>query len=237
MPYRPHVTYINRYFVFIVCLFLSFSVLSNTEKPDWILEKVDKENDIEIHYRVLSSGNIEFRGVTKVQSSLNGLVALLSDVKSMKHWVYRVIDAELIDRPSDTEIFSHVYNSAPFPFQNRDSVVQSFIIQEPETLNVTITGNSRPDLVPESEDYVRVKLVDSYWRFEPLGKGQVRVIFQGLGEPGGNIPGSIYKSKVFFWIASEYLWDLPLQTLVGLRREIKKVLYQNKRFSYIQEAN
>jgi hypothetical protein len=44
---------------------------------DWELVKQDEGNDIVVYYRTLVSGNVEFRGITHLRTSLSSFIALL----------------------------------------------------------------------------------------------------------------------------------------------------------------
>ena len=206
-----------------------------TQLPAWKLEKEDKESDVSVYYRTFDSGNIEFKGVTHIKTSLNSLVALLSDAGAMSNWVHNVEHARMLARISDVEVFAYVINRTPFPFSYRDSIIHTKISQNSETLAVTLDGKSAPHYIPESPDYVRLSLVKSYWKFVPLGNGVVEVVFQGLGEPGGNISPDISHSTIFQWITSKLLWELPMLSMKNMKREIMKEKYQTQTFEFIKE--
>lgn len=202
---------------------------------EWVLEAVDKEADVAVYYRTLKSGNIEFRGVTKISASLNSLVSLLHDVESMPEWVYNVERASVLEKVSDVEGYSYVLNRAHFPFSKRDSVIHTMISQDPITLAVTIDGQSAADFIPASPDYVRLTLVKSFWQFNPIKNGTVEVVFQGMGEPGGNIVADISHSSVFQWISKRLLWELPMVSLKNMKQQIQKDKYRNKQYEFIKE--
>jgi len=211
------------------------SEIEQAQTPSWKLEIDDKESNVSVFYRTLDSANIEFKGVTYIKTSLNSLVALLSDAEAMPSWVHNVERARMLTRINDVEVFAYVVNKTPFPFSYRDSIIHTKIYQNPETLAVTVDGKSAPHYIPESPDYVRLSVVKSFWKFIPLENGIVKVVFQGLGEPGGNISPDISRSTVFQWITSKLLWELPMLSMKNMKREVLKEKYQTQKFSYIIE--
>ncbi|MDH3326959.1 MAG: START domain-containing protein [Gammaproteobacteria bacterium] len=221
------------YLILILSLLIAYS--ASADSSPWELEIEDKDVDIAIYYRKHNSGNIEFRGIAKVRASLNSLVSLLSDVDSMPDWVYNIEQAKVLKKVSDVEAYTYVVNTTHFPFSKRDSIVHTIISQDSSTLSVTINGQSVPDYIPESPDYVRLTLVKSFWQFKPLENGMVEVIFQGMGEPGGSIVADISHSKVFHWISKKLLWELPMISLKNMKQEIRKSKYHNKKYDFIRE--
>lgn len=201
----------------------------------WEPVKIDNNNDIKIYYKSHDSGNIEFRGITHIKCSLNSLVSLFSDSESMPNWVYRLQSVERLKEIKDTEVFVYTIHSMPWPFKLRDSVVHSILKQDPQSKVVTIHGKAAPDFVDKKKEYVRITVVESTWKFKPYNDNTVEVVFQGYGEPGGEIISSIYRSPVFHWLVELYLWQLPYQTLFKMKDYIKLPKYQNRTNLHIKE--
>ena len=228
---------INLISSFCIALMLFYAPTSIAiESEGWKLKIANPEDNIQIYYRTTEKGNVEFRGETIVDSSLSGLVALMRDVESMKNWVYNVEKSKILEIINEFEAYSYVVNSFPFPFNPRDSVVRTFMKQDETTLTVTIEGKSEPTFIEEQDGLVRVDNIKSFWRFTPLEKGRSKVIFQGYGEPGGNIPANIAQSRIFRWLIETQLWCLPFFTLKNIKDEIKDPKYQLAQYSFIQEV-
>ena len=157
------------------------------EPENWKLVKHDRKKGIEIYLRVLSDGNIEFKGITYIKTSLNSIVALFEDTDSLHKWLYKTKKVTILKRLNDKENYVYSIHNMPFLFSNRDSIVHTTVAQDPESYTVTIRGKATPDYLPEKKGFVRVRQVESFWRFEPQENGNVRIVFQGYGDPGGKI--------------------------------------------------
>ena len=200
----------------------------------WFLNKVDKKANINIYYRIRDSGNVEFRGEMTLETSLQSCVAILQDADSMHRWVYNVKQANVLKKLNEFEAYSYVVNSVPFPLTERDSVIHTILQQDKKTLAVTILGSSVPTYIPEEEKYVRIIEVNSYWKFIPLDKRSTQIIFQGYGEPGGNISADIAHNRIFAWLSKAELWKLPYYTLKKMKTEIRKKKYQEAHFDFLK---
>jgi hypothetical protein len=215
----------NAFFIFG---FLFTNALNAQTPSDNGWEFADGDEEVSVYYRVRPGGNVEFKGITTITTSLDSLMAVFSDLENMPNWVYRTKTMVKLNELSKNDKYLYSTHEMPFPFQQRDSVIYSSLRQDPVTQVITIQGQGKPHFIPEKKDFVRVQALESYWEFYPVENGQVRVTFQGYGEPGGNIPSSIYRSQVFRWLVEMYLWKLPYTTLSNLREELQKEKYSKK---------
>lgn len=206
------------------------------EAEEWTSIRDDQERDIRIFCRSHSSGNVEFKGVTHVESRLSGLVALFADAENIPKWVYRTSSVSVLKKIEKTEAVVHTIHSMPWPLRPRDAVVRSRLEQDPKSLIVTIRGRAVPDYIDVDEQYVRITQVESQWTFRPMPPGKtIEVTFQGYGEPGGEVLSSIHRSPVFRWLVKSFLWRLPYETMKNMKTIVRQPKYQNKAFTYIQE--
>jgi hypothetical protein len=206
----------------------------NTDEQ-WERVKLDENNDITIYYRKLSSGNIEFRGTTRVTSSMNAIVAVFLDLDQMPQWLHRTKEVTLVERIKVDELYVHMIHTMPFPFRRRDSVNHILFNQSPDTKTITIQVKNIPDYIDPMTDIVRVPLAVSKWELTPLDKGQVKITFSGYGEPGGSISSKTYHSSVFQWLVKQFLWKVPYETLLNLKEFVGRGKYQNRTFEFVAE--
>lgn len=206
----------------------------NTDKL-WERVKLDEDNDITIYYRKLSSGNIEFKGVTRASSSMSGIVAVFLDLDQMPQWLHRTKEVTLVERIKVDELYVHMIHTMPFPFRRRDSVNHILFTQSPDTKTITIHVVNVPDYIDPMIDIVRVPLAVSKWVLTPLDKGQVKITFSGYGEPGGSISSETYHSSVFQWLVKQFLWKVPYETLLKLKEYVGQGKYQNRTFEFVAE--
>jgi len=205
------------------------------EPENWKLVKHDRKKGIEIYLRVLSDGNIEFKGITYIKTSLNSIVALFEDTDSLHKWLYKTKKVTILKRLNDKENYVYSIHNMPFLFSNRDSIVHTTVAQDPESYTVTIRGKATPDYLPEKKGFVRVRQVESFWRFEPQENGNVRIVFQGYGDPGGKILTKLYRSAFVSRFFKSFLWKFPFRTIKEMKSIVKEKKYQAEKFSYITE--
>jgi hypothetical protein len=236
--------------VFAIVLLLASSLLhAKTKAGDWELVKEDEGHDIVVYYRNLKSGNVEFRGITHLRTSLSSFIALLKDFETLPEWAYRTDKVVTLKQNSNTESNTEAYvytiHPMPWPFMPRDSVLLSHIDQNPQTFAVIVKGRAVPDYIPLNDDYVRISSGESFWQLTPIEEGTLEVVFQGYGEPGGSFSGygepggsfseSVFTSTIFRSLVKLYLWKLPYKTLKRIQHHILNEKYQKKRFNFIKE--
>lgn len=197
---------------------------------DWELKVEDGSADIQIYVRTTEQGYPEFKGVTKIKSTLSAFIALFRDVDNMPNWAYRISEVRTLKRVSDAEVYAYTVNSLPFPLHDRDAVVRSTLGQDRNTLKVTIKGSTVPDYVPRDDRYVRMPVVESFWSFTPLGGGIVEVVFQGYGDPGGSL-----SSGLMAWFIQLSISEAPYYTLLNMQKMIARPEYQAAHYAFIKE--
>lgn len=200
------------------------------DREIWVLVKVSDDGTIRVQQRDNPDGYREFRAVTRVRSTLGGLILLFTDVGNMPHWVYRTREVRRLAVISDREIYAYSVIDLPWPFHDRDSVFHILISQNPHTYALTIRIESVSGYYPQQRNRVRMPVVKSTWSVTPVGDGDVEVMFQGYGDPGGNL-----SSPIFRWFYGLASWEAPLSTLAGLRAQIIQERFQGRRVSYITE--
>lgn len=197
---------------------------------DWRRELVDAANAIVVETRLRDDGYSEFRGTTRVSSTLTGLVALMRDVEHMPQWVYRTSAARILEVVSERELIIYSVARTIWPFNDRDLVTRTRLQQDSQSLQVAIDGESVPDLVPHDPDLVRVPYLRSQWVFKPVADGEVEVSFSGYGDGGG-----LLSTGLLNWFSRRVLAEAPHQTLLGLRAAIGRAEYQRASLPYVLE--
>lgn len=171
----------------------------------------------------------EFKAVTTVKTTLNGLVALIMDTPNATRWVYRTTRIDLLKRDDVRGYFLiQVLMDFPWPMSNRDAIMEGYIRQDDNGV-VTVkshTIESSTHLSPSG--YIRMTDMLGNWRFKPLKDGIVEVTMQGRANPGGSIPAGVINLLVH---------ETPYKTLQGLRRVIGSDIYQKQSFPQIREVN
>ncbi len=196
----------------------------------WQLEVNDLENDIQVYSRQLSDTRTEFRGVTRLKTSLSSLVALLKDVERLPQWAYRTVMAIRIETVSPREAIVYSVAELSWPFKDRDLVVRTRLTQDPVSLSINVSGEAVPDYLPVDPNYVRVPFLKSSWAFEPAGDGIVEIEFRGYGDGGGSLSNGFLS-----WVSQQLVSQAPHESLIGLRRMVVQARYQQAILPFIKE--
>lgn len=207
---------------------LSLSLLPQTvSASDWQEVRYDKDEDIRVYTRKVKGSDFKaFRAVTRVNSTLTGLVALLEDADVAKDWVFKCRRMELIESVSPTQSYYYMITDMPWPVKNRDSVSLATVTQNADTGQVRVNITAANDIKKSKKGYVRIHEMTGYWLFTSLEAGLVEVIYEAHADPGGGLPS---------WLVNSFVVDAPLNTLRGLREKIGNEAYQSARREYIGE--
>jgi hypothetical protein len=207
---------------------IALAVAQPSWSDDWILRKQDVKRDIEVFKRKTPEGLQEVRIVTHVNSRMSAFVAVFGDVDRMPAWVHRTSFVKIIEQVSDTESYAYTIHDLPWPFRDRDSVVRAVLTQDADDDALTIRAHAVPDYYPRDERYIRMPVVESFWRFTPLATGRVRVEFQGYGDPGGG-------SGVLQTLRDNLAWTSTYKTVRAFREVILSPEYQAAQFPFVRE--
>lgn len=181
---------------------------------------LDKNNIKIWTYKVPQSSLYGFKATTIVKSTLSGLVALITDTQNVNRWLYRTNRIEVLARDDSQQNFTiRVITDFPWPFTDREALVDVRINQDAKTGQVRIDSNESPYAAkyPVSDCCLRMPMVKGYWLFKPLPNGMVEVSMSGHADPGGRIP----VGAVNFLIQEH-----PYNTLMGLQNIISEERYQ-----------
>jgi hypothetical protein len=206
--------HIRHYFFFSLAMFISTPIFG-VENP-WLLEK--EEDNIDVYIAKVKGSAIKtFRGVVTVDSSLHSVLSVIADASSYPRWLYHCKSAKMVKFVSYNEVVSHVVTDIPWPFVDRDSIIQSIKTQNPSTKTVTIRISEKPGMIGKVPNTIRVTNINGLWVLTPLHNGRLNILFQMSVDPGGSIPN---------WLVNSMLVDIPFYTLQNLRRVAKESQYQ-----------
>ena len=91
----------------LVCFLLAASLLLGAaeelaqSETDWHFAEGDEV--VQVYYRTLPSGNVEFKGITTVNTRVSSLVSLFRDLENMPNWVYRAKQVTELKEVSNKE--------------------------------------------------------------------------------------------------------------------------------------
>lgn len=189
----------------------------------WILRS-DKDG-IQVYYRQTADVH-ELKLVTSMQASLASIAQLFDEVYNYPRWGYRLAEARLVKRVSETEMYYYVLLDFPWPLSDRDLIMHTRLDQDPNTRILTSISTAAPRMEPERSGVVRIRDAHSKWVIVPTGAGKVQVEYYLYSNPGGNLPD----------------WLINLAADVGPRESIKKMRallregrYRNVYLAHIRE--
>jgi hypothetical protein len=189
-------------------------------------ETVFDEEGVLVERRAYPGSSLqEIRGVIRLRSSLNAVMALLKDAEFNHQWVYRSGGARILEEEGYESAYVYGIVDAPWPMQDRDTVVR-FDYQQKDSGEITITINNFPDYIPHAEGYVRVPDFGGYWQLRPLPGGWVEVTYQVRGNPGGWIP---------VWVANYAAVASVTRTLQAMEPAVKH--YSNAHSDFVRELS
>lgn len=196
--------------ILAVLLSLGFVQIEKDENRKWTLRK--NRDGIKVYTRPPLSGGLKDAKAECLVSdcSMEKTMELAQDYKRYIDWMYRLTKADLVKKVSDTDFYLYVVIDTPWPFQDRDAVVQiraKTIEDDYVALDILLA----PELYESSDETVQISKLVGYWQIEKRGE-DVFVSYEAVAAPGGWIPD---------WIANLAATDLPFESLRMMREELQ----------------
>ena len=189
-------------------------------------QQVPYEGNVSVQQREYQGSALqEIRGVTRLKASLNAVMALLKDAPFNRHWVYRSGGARILKENGYHQAYVYGVVDAPWPIQDRDTVVRFDYRQDPASAEITITVTNFPAFTEPDSRYVRVPDLGGFWRLRPQADGWVEVTYQIHGDPGGWIP---------VWLANSAAIRSVTRTLENMASAVTR--YSDARSAFVREA-
>ncbi|MCC6281892.1 MAG: hypothetical protein IT262_14910 [Saprospiraceae bacterium] len=206
----------------ILCIF-SFWSIQAQNNDNWNLRK-DKDG-VKVYYRQ-TSDIYEIKLATSLKIPLSGLIQLFSEVDNYPKWGYKVMEARLLQKVSDTEMYYYSRLDFPWPMNDRDLIMHTKLSQDPVTRRITATSVAAPDYLPMVKDVERMRTAHTQWTLVPGAGGWVYVEYYIYSHPAGNIPD---------WLVNMAIDVGPRETIKSIRTIIQQQRYQTAKLAYIKE--
>ncbi len=156
----------------------------------------------------------EFRGTTVVNAGFYLVAAVLDDLDRYCEWQQRCVKAKEVSRISELERIFYSRTGAPWPLQDRDTVVHGKSVGLAEGQQAWVRFEALTDTRwPPVSGVVRMPYVKGHWHLVRIDDSHTRVAFQVQADPGGLVPA---------WAAKLSARQVPRDTLAGLRRQVAK---------------
>ena len=197
-----------RGFIFVLCI-LPLSALGN----EWKVEK--REAGIEVSVQEVPNRGLPiFRGIGLVQAPIEDVLPVLSDTPRRVEWVHACTASKILAQVTPHSRIVYNRTASPWPVSDRDMVVRTEVKIDPKGKEVWIPFKEAPEFGhPEQDGVVRVPRIRGHYRIRAVSETQTEVTYQVDADPGGMLPQ---------WLARMASVDLPLKTLMGLRRQVAK---------------
>lgn len=209
------------FFLFLGSLFQ----LTAFAQESWSLKK-DK-NGIKVFTR--KSTQYKFDEI-KVESNMQGnasqLAAVLLDVNDHSEWVYKTVESKLIKTISPSELYYYTQIACPWPFENRDLVVDLNIAQNKTTKVTTIDIKNMTNYLPENKGIVRVKYSSVKWVITPINATACKVDYTITADPSGSLPA---------WLLNMFVSKGPYESFMKLKDQMLLPKYAQVKFPFISE--
>ncbi len=214
-----------KYILFFYILLPGFYRLNAQEASNW--ELVKEKEGIKIYARKVNNSPFdELLGTYIADVSLSSIVSLLKDYNNQPNWVFANVETRLLAAPNNFEWYYYMKTDAPWPVADRDIIIHAVLTQDTLTHTVHINVQGLPKYLQINEGIVRIPYLRSSWEFIPIKENKVLVKLQILTDIGGEVPA---------WIVNMVKEKAPLNTLMLMRKELKKNQYKNARLPYIKE--
>jgi hypothetical protein len=194
------------YILFVIFQGTLCSILHGQEQT-WKLTK--KKDGISVYSKDIKGSAIRsFKATGLISAELNEILDVLSTPDNFPLWLERCRQVNVL-QDSSSSMLIYMEVSTPFPFSNRDMVQELQFNTQMNQVEIELT--SRPEVIPEKGNLVRLETANGYWHLQEMDKG-VMVTFEFTLDPGGLIPG---------WIANIFLVNGPYKNLKSLSEYVQ----------------
>ena len=178
-------------------------------------ELITNEKGVKVQAREIpGQGLPEFRGIGMVKGSIYEVLAVIDDTANHPKWLANCVEAKKLKQLPNFGRIVYSRTEAPWPVSDRDVVLKGDLTVNLEK-GVAISrfrGTTSP-LKGKVSGVVRMKRLRGFWKLTAIGKDRTRVVYQVSADPAGMLPD---------WVAAMAQKKLPLETIVNLRRRVKK---------------
>jgi hypothetical protein len=211
-------------YAIIFTLLSCFLCAANAQNGgDWIL-KNEKEG-VKVYYRK-TSDVYELKLVTSIQSSISGLIKLLSEVEHYPQWGYKIAESTLLSQTSRTEAVYYSRLDFPWPLDDRDIIMRNHVVQDVSTGKITASSVAVPDFIPAKNGITRIRNANTTWEITPGTAGWLYVEYSIYSDPGGSLPD---------WLINMAIDVGPRETMNNIRKFVRQPTYQTAKLAHIRE--
>ena len=164
----------------------------------------------------------EIKAIGIVNAPIAVVEAVIRDVAVMPQYIFLCKEAYLINtaemKSAGDVIYFYSLTDLPFPVNDRDAVAKSNWSVDKQTGAVYCHAEAIKTTYGQRDNVVRMPLSIIDCTLIPRGSDKTEVIYQALGDPGGELPSSLVSMLTRFY---------GIKTIAGLRQMVKKDKYRN----------
>lgn len=217
----------SRILVFFI-LFQSVVVPRVLSQNDSV-KLVKNANGISV-YKVKDAHESLNRIIARTQVSANymDVLCLIKDFGHQKDWVYANHEAFVLDSISPFRWIYYGVSETPWPILDRDVVAEVELTINEERKQLTLRSIAKPDIIPASEELVRIQMMDSKWKISQIDPNHSIVELDILIDVGGSVP---------HWLVNLFGSKGPMGTFKNLKEELQKPIRKNCNCGYKELLN
>lgn len=206
----------------LLSLFLFALIPQIFAQSSW--KKAKDKDGIVIYTRTAEEkGLTEFKAFMTLEASLESIAAVLTSGSNYPNWVYKVASTKKLKGEIPNQTWNYYTVSMPWPLSDRDGISRT-TVKEASSEKLWLEQLAQPQYIAEKEDHVRLLRTDTTWKLEKQADGKIKVSYQMLADPGG-VPN---------WLVNLFLLDGPMETLNGLRKEVKKDKFKQAKLDWLK---
>lgn len=194
----------------------------NELSQDW--QQVEAHKNITIYTRHYKDSNFAaFKALAKINRSIESIFAVISDPTSCPLWVDNCIESYNYLKHHQEKIqfknrYGYALNHLPWPFKDRDLIVNIVTSNNPDTNEITITMSSDKDLIGDNDEAIHITDSHTKYILRPINKNQTEFVWMQHTEPAGELPA---------WLVNSMIISLPLKSISNLENIAKLKKYQD----------
>lgn len=208
--------------LFLISFYIQMQA-SAQDANNWIFK--GEQEGIKIYHQK-TEGLLHIKLSTSIKAPLAGIAALFSDVETYKNWGYKMVEARLLRRVSDSELYYYALYDFPWPIDDRDIILRSKLEQNPVTKAITITNTPFPNYLPEKSGVSRIKNTNTKWLFVPGEGGWVYTEQQISTDSAEGLPN---------WLVKLTADTGPRETAKSIRKVLATERFQKATSTHIKE--
>lgn len=193
-------------------------------QTEWTLKK-DKEG-IKVYTGKASDSKFNMIRVScKLNGSLSALASILLQPEIQPDWVIATKTSKLVKRLANNHIYYYNIATVPWPFANRDMVIDLLIHQDSLTKKMIIHANSIDKIMPPVAGLERIPFTQATWEVIPIALNLIQVEYILKINPGGGVPA---------WVVNMFIAKAPFESFYNLSKIIQEKRFQGQQFDFIK---